>query len=160
MKKTINIEGQPIEISSNQGWLFCYKEEFGHDILPDLLPMLEAVLGALAELYEGEEDLSYQDIFAKLDDDVVSKAIISLSTLEVLTVHNILWAMAKNAGETRNPRDFANSFDVFPYDEILPELFTTIIKSSMSSKNSESLLKNIPSLSRLTQSSSPEQDED
>ena len=52
MKKTILIEDQPIEINSSLGWLFCYREQFGHDILPDLLPLLDAALGALANMYE------------------------------------------------------------------------------------------------------------
>lgn len=151
MKKTIMIESQPIEINSSLGWLFCYREQFGHDILPDLLPLLDAALGALAEAYDGKDEIN---VFEKLDDDSISRMIVALSTLEAVTVSNILWAMAKNAGETREPLEWINSFDVFPMDQIVPELFRTIVESSVSSKNSKSLLEKIPILSRSQPSQS------
>ena len=159
MIKTINIEGQPVEINSSLGWLFCYREQFGHDILPDLLPLLDAALSALAEIYDGDEDIN---IFEKLDEETVNRIIVALSSLEVLTVANILWAMAKNAGETKRPEEWLNDFDVFPLDTVVPEMVKAIVNSSLSSKNSKRLLEKIPLLngSRLQTSQLPEQDED
>ena len=158
MIKTIDIEGQPVEINSSLGWLFCYREQFGHDILPDLLPLLDAALGALSEIYDGEEEIN---IFEKLDEDTVNRIITSLSTLEVLTVTNILWAMAKNAGETKQPFEWVNEFNVFPFDTVVPEVFRVLIESSVSSKNLKRLLEKIPILSKSTQTTSllPEQEE-
>lgn len=159
MIKTINLEGQPVEINSSLGWLFCYREQFGHDILPDLLPLLDAALGALAEIYDGDEDIN---IFEKLDEETVNRIIVALSSLEVLTVANILWAMAKNAGETRRPEEWVNDFEVFPLDIVVPETFKVLIESSVSSKNSQRLLQRIPILknSVQTRSSLPEQEKD
>lgn len=139
MIKTIMIEDQPLEINSSLGWLFCYREQFGHDILPDLLPLLEAAVNAINDVYGDEAD-----IMDKLDEDVISKIIVSLSSLEVLTVCNILWAMAKNAGEKKTPQEWLNSFDVFPLDTITPQLFWAIVYSSASSKNLQSLINKIP----------------
>lgn len=146
MKKIIEIEGQPIEIDSSLGWLFCYREQFGHDIMPDLLPLLDAALGALNEL--GEES----NVVEMLDEEAVGRIIVALSSLEFVTVINILWAMNKNAGGMQNPMTFANQFDVFPMDIVVPELFRVIVESSVSSKNSESLLKKIPAFSHSIQS--------
>lgn len=147
MKKIIEInEGQPIEIDSSLGWLFCYREQFGHDIMPDLLPLLDAALGALNRL--SDED----NVIEMLDEETVSRIIVALSSLEFVTIINILWAMNKNAGGLQNPHTFVNQFDVFPMDIIVPELFKTIVESSMSSKNSESLLKKIPTFSHSIQS--------
>ena len=157
MKRTIEIEGHPIEINTSLGWLFCYREQFGHDILPDLLPLLDAALGALSEIYDENEDAN---ILEKLDETAVNRIIVSLSTLEVLTITNILWAMAKNAGETKNPREWANGFDVFPFDVVTIELMRALIESSVSSKNSKRLLEKIPILSRSTTSSLEESAED
>lgn len=159
MIKTIMIEDQPLEINSSLGWLFCYQEQFGHDILPDLLPLLEAALGAITSVYEEDEE----NIISKLDEDTISNMVVSLSSLETLTIVNVLWAMAKNAGETRKPYEFANAFDPFPFDVIVPELFWTICKSSTSSKNLQSLLKKIP-MEKIPSALQPswlrEQDED
>ena len=141
MIKTIMIEDQPIEVNTSQGWLFCYREEFGHDILPDLLPLLEAALGAISDIYDEDENA---DLLEKLNEDTVSRIVLSLSSLETLTVLNVLWAMAKNAGNNQKPFEFANSFEVFPYDTVVPELFWTIVKSSVSSKNLQSLINKIP----------------
>lgn len=157
MRKTIELEGQPVEINSSLGWLFCYREQFGHDILPDLLPLLDAALGALADIYDGEEEIN---ILEKIDDETASRIVLALSSLEILTVANILWAMAKNAGETRNPNQWINDFEVFPFDVVVHETFKAIIESSVSSKNSKRLLEKIPSLSRSIQLSSAEQGED
>lgn len=157
MRKTIELEGQAVEINSSLGWLFCYREQFGHDILPDLLPLLDAALGALADIYDGEEEIN---VLEKINDETASRIVLALSSLEILTVANILWAMAKNAGETRNPNQWINDFEVFPFDVVVPETFKAIIESSVSSKNSKRLLEKIPSLSRSIQLSSAEQDED
>lgn len=157
MIKTLNIEGQPLEVNSAQGWLFHYKEQFGHDILPDLLPLLDAALGAAAEIYDGDEDVN---IFEKLDEDTVNRMIVALSSLEATTVINILWSMSKNAGNNIPHYEFINKYDPFPYDEITPALFMLIVNSSVSSKNSKRLLEKVPALSTLTQSWSQEPDED
>ena len=148
MRKTLQIDDHPIEINSSLGWLFIYREQFGHDILPDLLPLLDATLGALSEVYDNEAD----NIMEKLDEDVVNRIIVSLSTLEVLTVSNILWAMCKNAGETRSPMEWLNSFETFPMDIVVPELFKIIIESTVSTKNSNRLREKLPQLG-LTPSS-------
>ena len=156
MIKTISLEGQPVEINSSLGWLFCYREQFGHDILPDLLPLLDAVLGALAEIYDGDEDIN---IFEKLDEETVNRIIVALSSLEVLTVANILWAMAKNAGETRRPEEWVNDFDVFPLDIVLPEIINAVVNSSVSSKNSKRLLERMPLLNGLHSQTSQSQEQ-
>lgn len=137
MKKTINIENQPIEVNSSMGWLFIYREHFGHDILPDILPLCDAFLEALIELYGTGDD---GDIISKLNDVTIEKILIPLSGIEMTTIINIFWAMAKNADPyLAEPKTWVNKFDVFPIDEIVVEIFTLIIDSSISSKNSQSL---------------------
>ena len=141
MIKTIMIEDHPIEVNSSLGWFFDYEEQFGNDILPDLLPLLDAALGALADLYDTDEDVN---VFEKLDDEAINRIIISLSSLKITTVVNILWAMYHNAGGTKKPMEFINQFEVFPMDVVVPELFWLIVKSSVSSKNSQRLLEKLP----------------
>lgn len=141
MKKTITIDSRPVELNSSAGWFYDYREEFGHDIMPDLLPVLEALLGTLAELQEnaGEELV--------LTDEVVGKIIDALATAEITTIFNVTWAMAHNADENiESPRKWMNNFDNFPVDEVVPQLVTLILESSVSSKNASSLLQRVQGL--------------
>lgn len=45
MKRTFDFEGIPVELNSSMGWFLIYREQFGHDILPDLMPAIDAVFG-------------------------------------------------------------------------------------------------------------------
>ena len=135
MKKEIKIGDKTVELNSSAGWFYDYQEQFGHDIMPDLMPLLEGLLGTLAELQESGQEIA-------LTDEIVGKIIDALATAEVTTIFNIAWAMAHNADETiESPRKWVNSFENFPVDEVVPELALLIIQSSVSSKNSASLLK-------------------
>jgi hypothetical protein len=72
---------------------------------------------------------------------------------------NIAWAMAKNANDDiPEPRTWANGFEVFPMDIIMPEVLKLIVSSCVSKKNRETLttitesLKKTPSESSNVQS--------
>lgn len=163
MKRNIIIEGRPIEIDSSLGWLYRYKEQFGHDIMPDLFPILDAFVSGLGEIFGSitvDDDKKYLDVVkAKdlLDGDVLFEMISNLAGLEVVTITNIFWAMAKNANrDIQPPEEFTNQFDPYPIEEIAPGLLYSIAQSSISRKNSTSLLakltERIPSLSMWSQS--------
>ena len=135
MKKTINIENQPVEVNSSMGWLFIYREQFGHDILPDILPLLDAACEILLEAYESQDKL-----LEKAKEGLAERVIITLAAMEITTIINVMWAMAKNADSTLpSPKEWANQFDTFPVDIVAKELFFLLMESSMSSKNSTSL---------------------
>ena len=161
MKTSINISGQPVELNSSAGWLFVYREQFGHDILPDLLPLLEAALDAIINSLQGVEDTTELDtgkLLQSLDEDTIQRILISLSGLEVTTLLNIVWSLAKNADDDIDaPRKWINSFDNFPLDVITPQVFTLIVESSISSKKAKALLaKTKKKKSTSTDSSSPD----
>lgn len=142
MIKTIEFEGQKVELNTSAGWLFAYKNRFGHDIFPDLMPIIESVIGALASLLEsGETELNAGNVRGLMDDETITDAFIKLAGMELTTVYQVLWAMAYNADRSiGGPEDFFNSFEKFPLDVIIPELFTAIVESSVSSKNGMRLL--------------------
>lgn len=143
MKKTIMIADQSVELNSSAGWFYDYQEEFGRDIMPDLMPILEGLLGTLAELQEsGENEIV-------LTDEVVAKIIDALALAEVTTIFNITWAMAHNADEKiPRPRKWINQFESFPVDEVVPELIRLILESSVSSKNAKSLLEKMDTMKK------------
>lgn len=151
MIETITIDGKPIEIDSASGWTYCYREQFGHDILPDMLPIVRSLAIAAEGLLMAlpDEDIkkgtvsakNIREILKNVDEYMIQDAIGELAGLEITTVQNIFWALAKNANSNLDqPRRFFNQFEVFPYEEVLPKVLVAIIKSSSSSKNSQSLL--------------------
>ena len=145
MIKTIEFEGQKVELNTSAGWLFVYRNRFGHDIFPDLMPIIESIVGAIATMLEnGEAEVTPDGIKNLMNDDTITDAFIKLAGMEITTVYQVLWAMAYNADKSiGGPEEFFNSFETFPLDVIIPELFTAIVESSVSSKNGERLLNGL-----------------
>lgn len=161
MIRTLVLNDQPLELDSSLGWLYIYQRQFGHDILPDVMPLAEAVLAGLGDILTavsdqgGEKTMDVEAALGLLNSDNIVEMFIKMAGMELTTVLNILWAMAKNKDPyLPDPQKFVNSFDRLPLiDELAPALFYIIIDSSISSKNSKSLLakleKAMPSISTL-----------
>lgn len=145
MIKTIEFEGQKVELNTSAGWLFVYRNRFGHDIFPDLMPIIESIVSAIATMLEnGEAEVTPDGIKNLMNDDTITDAFIKLAGMEITTVYQVLWAMAYNADNgIGGPEDFFNSFEKFPLDIVIPELFTAIVESSVSSKNGGRLLNGL-----------------
>ncbi len=141
MIKEIKIDNKTkIPVNSGAGWYLIYRSQFGHDILPDLLPMVEALVGGLATIVtKGSEDgetVSMTSLAKVLDSGDLYESFASLSGLEVVTVINIVWAMAKNANsDIPSPETWINQYETFPLDVIVPQVVEMIIKGSVSTKN-------------------------
>lgn len=138
MIKEINIsENQKIKLNASLGWVLRYRAQFGHDILPDLLPMLESGLALVGGAMDESGELEWRKL---LDSDTVSSAMISFAGAEFTTALNIIWAMAKNADESiPAPFDWANQFENFPLDKIVPEVLDAVISTVVSEKNRKRL---------------------
>lgn len=166
MIKTITLGNHPVEVNSSMGWLYVYRNQFGHDILPDIMPLLEAVLAGMGDVFttiKDKEDITVNDAVKIMDSDAVVDMFIKLAGMEFTTLLNILWALAKNKDpHLPAPERFINQFDCLPVDELAPALAYLIIESSTSSKNLKSLLPKIEAVipSVLTSSQSPESTED
>lgn len=162
MRRTISIENHSIEVDTSMGWLFVYRSTFGHDVLPDLMPLVEAALAGLAEIFGSKvirEDhtIDPEKVMELMDADALVEMLIKMAGMELTTVLQIFWAMAKNARRDLPPAEiFYAGLERFPMDEIIPGLFYAIVDSSVSSKNAGSLLaklrERIPSLSMWSQS--------
>ena len=145
MKKTIKIDDeQKFEINSSSGWLYAYQERFGHDVLPVLLPAAEALLQTMADLMKDSKSDNVADILAAADEETISNAFITLSGMQLTTVTNIVWAMAKNANDSiESPREWLNSFDVFPWDIVVPQVLSAALEACISKKKFEKLKETI-----------------
>ena len=92
---TIN-ENCKINMDSSIGWLLIYRENFGRDILPDILPMISAAVELIFGGINEEGEVTLATLRENIDSDTVTNAMIQLSGLEITTVINIVWALAKN----------------------------------------------------------------
>ena len=124
-----------LELSNNIGWAMEYREQFGHDIIPDLLPAVSAIVSLLGELDGKHFDLK------KIDKDVLQDALINLAGLQFVDFINLCWAMAKTADDkTPSPKKWVKLFDDgFYLDTVAPEVFGLLVEGLISSKNLSSL---------------------
>jgi hypothetical protein len=156
MEKTIKIGKQEVRLTNNVSWAMTYRDQFGHDIIPTLMPMLAAALdivgGLIDEIGEGGQ-VEASALIKALDGDRLLDAMIHLSGLEFVELINITWAMAKACDDDLpDPKAWAKSLEEFPVDTIAPEVFSLAFKGLVSSKNLKRL-KNLKSGIKVIQPS-------
>lgn len=140
MIKSIQIDSHSVELNGSMGWLFVYRAQFGRDILPDLMPIIDTLLTIAGNAINEKGEVTPQSIVQSFDEGDMGSALISLSGLEVMTLLNIIWAMAKNADKSiDSPEEWFGKFENFPLDVIVPEVFRLIFESCVSTKNSKRL---------------------
>lgn len=141
MKKIIKIsDDKSFEINSSSGWLYVYQEQFGHDVLPVLLPAVEALIQAFADMAKNSKSDSVSDILKAADEETISNAFITFSGMQLTTITNIVWAMAKNANDNiENPKEWINSFDVLPWDVVVPQVLTAALEACVSKKKFDTI---------------------
>lgn len=140
MKKTIKLyKDCELTLSNNAGWLYEYRDQFGHDIVPDIMPIISAILKALKEL-STQSGKPVTEVIKSLDGDVIEDALIELAGLQSVDLINIVWSMAKCADdEIDEPRKWIRQFETFPLDVIVPKVWTLVLEGFVSSKNLKSL---------------------
>ena len=157
MEKTIRIGDKDVRLSNNFSWAIVYRDQFGHDIISTLMPMMAAALdvasGILSEASsDGKVDVT--DLLKVLDGDKFLDAAIHLSGFEAVEFINITWAMAKAADDdVPDPITWLKEFETFPVDVIAPELAGLVLKGTMSSKNLEKLKRTVGDLQLTTEKS-------
>lgn len=138
MEKTIKLGDKEIRLNNRVGWVLTYRDQFGTDILPTIMPLfaglLDIVSGVIAQT-DGD-DISLENVLRRIDTDSVMDALVHLSGFELAEFLNISWAMAKEADEDLpDPETWLRGFDEFPLDIIVPEVFKLAFNGMVSSKN-------------------------
>lgn len=166
MEKTIKISGKDVRLNNNLEWAMIYRDQFGRDIVPSLMPMLAGVMDIIAGLISetGKTDeINLTDLAKLADGDALLNAMIHIGSVELVDFVNITWALAKCADEDiPEPRTWIRQFDSFPMDTIAPAVFSMIFKGVISSKNLKrlkDLKKRVQPTLTPTHSSSPESSE-
>ena len=165
MKKKIKIDSKTsFTVSNNVGWLFEYRDQFGRDIVPALVPVLNAGIDIVYGLYQATGGKITPQTIYKVDTDALKDALIEAAGIEAVDILNVVWAMAKNADDSIDPpREWFRQFDTFPLDIIAPEVFSLIFEGMVSRKNLkrlQSLKESLQPASTSTDSSSQETAED
>lgn len=140
MVKTIKINDEKeITLSNNLTWTMIYKSQFGHDILPDIMPIFSAFTKAAGELAKvSGQDV--KDAIKLINPDALQDALIEMCALQFTDFINLTWALAKaNDDSIDPPYQWASQFDEFPLDIIMPAVIELLGKGLVSSKNLKSL---------------------
>ena len=168
MEKIINIGEHEVRLNNNVAWTMEYRDQFGKDIVPALMPvlatMIEGVSSVVAEA--GAEKIELESLANALEGKTMEILMPLFQVEFVDTIINVTWAMAKAEDETiAPPKRWVRQFETFPLDIVVPAVYELVFTGFVSSKNLTRLksigksLRNLqPSLS--TTSSSQDSNED
>ena len=169
MEKIIKVGKQEVRLNNNVAWTMEYRDQFGKDILPTIMPLLASVIEGFSTIMAEASDngeLTTSSIAEALEGRAMDVLLPMFQAEFVDLVVNVTWAMAKVADEgIAPPKQWVRQFDGFYLDEIGPDLFDLILKGFVSSKNLKRLKKLGKELRNLqpshsTTSSSPDSNED
>ena len=168
MEKVIKIGKQEVRLNNNVAWTMEYRDQFGKDIVPTLMPvlasMIEGVSTVIAET--GKAEITITDLAEAIQGRTLDVLLPMFQVEFVDTIINVTWAMAKAADEyIEPPKKWVRQFETFPIDVIAPAVYELVLKGFVSSKNLKRLknvgasLKNLQP-SHSTTSSSLDSNED
>lgn len=170
MIKNIKIGNKDIKLDNCLEWTFVYRDQFGKDIIPTLMPAMAAATDVMSGLIAETgktKDVTVSDLLEIVDGDYLINAVMHLGGLELMDLIELTWCLAKVADDSiPEPRAWARSLgDNFPVDEVAPVVIEMIFKSSASSKlkrRVEGLINQLRTIkeSSSTPLSSPDSNED
>lgn len=156
MIKTVKIGKKEVRLDNNIGWTLIYRDQFGRDILPAIMPMvagaLDVVSGVAKEATDGNDELSLKGLAKVVDGETLTNAMIHIGALELTDFLNITWSLAKNADDSiPEPKIWVKEFEEFPLDVVAPAVGKLIFKGMISSKNLKRLNDLIKSVQPINQ---------
>lgn len=144
MEKVIKIGKQEVRLNNNVAWTMEYRDQFGKDIVPALMPILASLMEGVSEIVS---EAGGEQITSKVLADAVQgrsmEILLPLFQVEFVdTIINVTWAMAKAADEDiEPPKRWVRQFEEFPLDVIVPAVYELVLKGFVSSKNLKRLKK-------------------
>ena len=162
MEKVIKIGKQEVKLSNNVAWTMEYRDQFGKDIVPALMPVIASIMeGASALIGEADNgEINVSDIASAIEGRAMDVLLPLFQVEFVDTIINVTWAMAKAANEDLDPpKKWVRQFDEFPLDVVVPTVYDMVLKGFVSSKNLKRLktikksLKNLQPSHSMTSSS-------
>ena len=150
MVKTIELrEGLQITLANDSLWMEEYRDQFGQDILPVLMPLILAVGNSISALAEeaGSLDEIDQDAFIRmLGSESLLDIGLRFASFELTDIMHIMWAMAKAYdGDIEDPKAWQRKLagpehESLPIaDVIVPAIAELVVKGEKKKKNWERL---------------------
>lgn len=137
MIKTVTLGEKELTLSNSLAWATIYKDQFGHDIVPDVLPILSAAFRILGEMQQTD---NVADLIKTLEFSTIQDALIELCAFQFSDLIHLVWAFNKAYDEKIDPPDkWVRQFDEFPLDIVIPAVGELLAKGLISSKNLTSL---------------------
>ena len=138
MEKIIKIGEQEVKLDNNMAWAMEYRDQFGKDIVPVIMPLIATIIETTAVVVSESDKngLSVKSVADAIQGRAM-EVLLPLYQVEFVDiVINITWAMAKVADDSIDPpKKWIRQFDSFPIDVIGPEVLNLVTKGSISSKN-------------------------
>lgn len=167
MEKIIKIGKQEVRLNNNVAWTMEYRDQFGKDIVPALMPILASLMEGVSTIISesGSNEVTMADIADAVQGRSMDVLLPMFQVEFVDVIINVTWAMAKAADENiEPPKRWVRQFEEFPLDVIVPAVYELVLKGFVSSKNLKRLKKASASLRNLqpslsTTSSSPDSNE-
>ena len=172
MEKIIKIGKQEVRLNNTVAWTMEYRDQFGKDIVPALMPILASLMEGVSTIISesGSNEVTMADIADAVQGRSMDVLLPMFQVEFVDTIINVTWAMAKVADENiEPPKRWVRQFEDFPLDVVVPAVYELVLKGFVSSKNLKRLKKASAKLkdlqpkkneSRSTTSSSPDSNED
>lgn len=138
MKKVITIGDKDIELNNNVAWVMEYRDQFGKDIVPSLMPLLATMIEGFASVISeaGGEKLEMSALASAVEGRAMEILLPMFQIEMVDVVINVTWAMAKAADDNiLPPKQWVKQFEEFPLDVVVPNVYELILKGFVSSKN-------------------------
>ena len=157
MEKIIKIGKQEVRLNNNVAWTMEYRDQFGKDILPAIMPLFASMLESAAAIFEDNDgELTVADVLSSIEGRTMEILLPLFQAEFVDLIINVTWSMAKAADENiEPPKKWVRQFDSFPVDIVAPAALELALKGFMSSKNLERLtsLKKSLKVTKTTQPS-------
>lgn len=142
MEKIIKIGKQEVKLSNNVAWTMEYRDQFGKDIVPSIMPILGTVVETVATMASDGKELELAQLVSSLEGRAMDILLPMFQVEFVDIVINVTWAMAKAADENiEPPKRWVRQFETFPLDVVMPTIFDMVLKGFISSKNLKRLGK-------------------
>lgn len=145
MEKVIKIGKQEVKLSNNVAWTMEYRDQFGKDIVPALMPLIASIIEGVSTVISdsGKTEIGVADIASALEGRAMDVLLPMFQVEFVDTIVNVTWSMAKAADEEIDPpKKWVRQFEDFPLDVVVPAVYDLAMKGFVSSKNLKRL-KNI-----------------
>ena len=145
MEKIIKIGKQEVKLNNNVAWTMEYRDQFGKDILPAIMPLLASMIEGVSTVMSDagkDGELTTSNIAEALEGRTMEVLLPMFQAEFVDLVINVTWAMAKAADESiEPPKRWVRQFEEFPLDVVGPAVFDLVLKGFVSSKNLRRLKK-------------------